>query len=156
MTLTFDESLKRCFVEVEACLGTDALSKGYALGTEDRREAFRTAERDFKGHAAGEIYYKALRLQRLGNTKDAIKIMAWAFLLWDSIMQGENKPQELPAETHEFMGTMPESVKEAAAYPNTQRSREQWKEQIKKEHATRPRDAKYGMFFCDACAMMHG
>jgi hypothetical protein len=84
----FNQSVKEFCEELERCLGTDALNKGYSTASEQGgRELFDDTHKYAPGHASGEIMYKIIRFDKLHTEKDMIKIAAWAFLKWDAEMR---------------------------------------------------------------------
>lgn len=61
-----------------------AMQKGYAGDLkEDGRVLLDAVKKTFPGHAEGEIHYKLVRWTAKRDPEDLLKIMAWAFLLWD-------------------------------------------------------------------------
>lgn len=94
------KSLSLAFAEVEKILKKDAGGKGYTglVAGEDGRPTLDFVAQHAPGHPEGEIMYKVLRWRAMRDPKDLLKIMAWAFLLWDSHNRA-NQGQEVPAKT---------------------------------------------------------
>lgn len=81
-----------------------AHSKGYASNPEgDGRDLLDFIEAHFHGHAEGEMVYKIVRWEKKRNPEDLLKLVAWAFLVWDQdrrnyeSKQGEMVDQATPA-----------------------------------------------------------
>jgi hypothetical protein len=74
--------------EVYALLAPKSASKGYSEdGPNGRNSAYEFVEEHIDeksphAHALGEIIYKAIRYARKRDKEDALKIAAWAFLIW--------------------------------------------------------------------------
>ena len=62
-----------------------ASGKGYNdTGVDGKNELFEFVQNvaQGSGHALGEIVYKAVRYSRKKDSKDLLKIAAWAYLIW--------------------------------------------------------------------------
>lgn len=81
--MTIWDSWYKVAALVEKIVTSKAQEKGYAAGKADGRGTLDEVKAKFPGHAEGEIYYKLLRWQAKRNPEDLLKIMAWAFLIYD-------------------------------------------------------------------------
>lgn len=71
--------------QVHAIVAHKGKDKGYSMGEAEERpggKLMEFVEEHFKGHALGEIVYKAVRFQSKKNPEDLIKAAAWAYLVW--------------------------------------------------------------------------
>lgn len=87
---------RRCFEAAMQVLTSKAVSKGY---TEPSRfggtnPVFDFVEREFQGHAGGEIVYKALRYKAKHDPDDLVKIAAWAALMYAAHCESGVPPSE--------------------------------------------------------------
>lgn len=123
---TLYDALASAMSEVAHILMGDAKSKGYTGLTDgDGRPTLDFVAKHAPGHAEGEMIYKVLRWQAKRDPKDLLKIMAWAFLIWDShnramvgqgvMYRGDENLGGMAAAPADVTGLAPRNIEEAAA-----------------------------------------
>ena len=68
---------------VRGLLDKGAAEKGYSKGGADGENPVNDfMQVQFPGHSLGEVLYKCLRYQAMGNREDLEKAAAWLYLVW--------------------------------------------------------------------------
>lgn len=100
-----NKELFKAFDAVRKILGFQAQGKGYTGLTPDAeadgRSVLDFVAQNAPGHPEGEIVYKVLRWRAKRDPQDLLKIMAWAFLLWDAnnrLMSGQEAAPDVRKE----------------------------------------------------------